>query len=53
MSSSETNAASSIRNRPNSNGEAPGRRRIRAVTLALSEQALSFGVMVVTFSNAP
>ncbi len=34
MSSKDTNAPSSIRNRPNNNGEAPGRRRTRVVTLA-------------------
>ena len=43
MSSCETQAQSSIRNRPERRGDAAGRRRTRVVTLGLSEQTLSAG----------
>jgi len=52
MSSNETNAPISMRNLPNSSGDAPGRSLTRLVTFAL-EQAFSWGSMVVMVSRTP
>ena len=52
MSSNETNAPMSMRNRANSKGDAPGRSFTRLVTLAL-EQAFSWGSIVVIVSRTP
>jgi len=52
MSSNETNAPRSIRNRANSKGDAPGRSFTRLVIFAL-EQAFSWGSIVVIVSRTP
>ena len=52
MSSRKTKAQRSIRNSPNSSGEAPGLRRTVVVALAF-EQAFSAGSIFVMVSRTP